>query len=229
MLLGNGAGAFPTVNVFADRGIQGLSRVLTGFKLADVNDDDNVDLVAGLFGQRTVTAVLGDGQGGFEEKPEAAFGGVTNTLLGVLGVGNFVPDADGKSFDDLLIFADSEMQVAIVKSVGDGTFAEGEKYAVHGSENTNQGATAASGDFNNDGFTDFVVSSVELLPGNEVAQHLDLFYNDQSGSFVRRTPIVLPDFAIDHLTTLDMNKDGKTDIIGTARNAVVVLLGVSGK
>ena len=36
-------------------------------------------------------------------------------------------------------------------------------------------------------------------------------------------------FAVDHMTTSDLNKDGKTDTVATSGNDVVVLLGLTGQ
>ena len=229
LFVGDGTGGFPTRSTILESDlIGGFNNALVGFMVCDVNDDDHLDFVARKFSERSLQAFLGDGNGGFAAATPNVFGGGTNTLRGVLGTGNFIADPGEESFDDVIVFADDEMTVAVVKGLGDGTFVEGEKFLVHESENPNIGITSAAGDFNNDGFTDFVVSSAEELPGNDVALHLDFFYNDQLGSFVRRDPVVIPAFGVDHMMTSDLNKDGKTDIIGTAGNRVVVLLGISG-
>ena len=114
VLLGDGKGRFaPSQNSPFPVG-----RSPYPLALADVNNDRNIDIVAPNSGpgRRTVTVLLGDGQGSFRPAPQSPFPTAGDALFVCAA------DVNADQKPDLMVTHDSESTVTLLLGSGDGNF-----------------------------------------------------------------------------------------------------------
>jgi len=202
ILLGNGAGTFPSaIGTSAGSAPQGIM-------VGDFNGDGKLDVVTANNGAGTVSILLGNGDGTFLTKVDYTMGSGTFAVT----IGDF--NGDGKL--DVAAVNQFSNTVSIRLGNGDGTFQTVANFAVQ-----NDPRAIAVGDFNADGKLDLATcnfasssSTISLLRGNG------------DGTFQAATNLAagLNPFSV---AVRDLNNDGKLDLavasIGT--NTVSIFLG----
>ncbi|MGD1072736.1 MAG: FG-GAP-like repeat-containing protein [Bryobacteraceae bacterium] len=145
VLLGNGSGGF-TEATGSPFGV-GLSPV--SLALGDLNGDGALDIFAANFGDNTVTALLGDGTGGFTAAPASPF------AVGLKPCSVALADFNGDGVPDLAIADSGNNTVTVLFGNGMGglTGATGSPFAVG-----SKPCSVAVGDFNGDGMPDIAAA-----------------------------------------------------------------------
>lgn len=196
--LGTGTGTFQTSATnyaFALAGSQAQS-----VKLADLNGDNKLDIIAGTSGVGGGTNIyIGSGTGAFQ----TAVGYAGSTVS--IGVGDI--NHDGKMD---LIEGTGSGTVQIRIGNGDGTLSNGNSYDVTGGGDTH----VAVSDVNGDGILDFASAS---------AGGLDVMVGSGDGSFALSytgTVSVAQAYGVD---LADMNNDGVVDLISTIPTTIGLL------
>jgi hypothetical protein len=182
-------------------------QVPTTVRAADFNGDGIVDLVTENQGDRSLTLLLGKGDGTFTA---STIPGI-NLVLYTVNTADF--NGDGKA--DLVVFAQDNTSPTVFLGNGDGTFTA---VANPTGPNGPPGPTTI-GDFNNDGLPDIVVANYNLGT-------VTLFLGNGDGTF--RTPIqIAVGSGPGDLTTADFNGDGNLDlaVANSQSYNVSVLLG----
>ncbi len=192
--------------------VESLPNAIT---VADVNGDKKPDLLVangggnGKTDHGSVSVLLGNGKGGFTSSGN--FPALNNPTS--LTVGDF--DGDGKM--DVLTGDPGNGSGALLLGAGNGTFGPPAKLASGGTPQA-----VASGDFNGDGLTDVAFPDTGSGAG---ANKIAVLSGRGDGSFA--APVNLAtDVAIESLVAVDLNGDGKLDLVAVARdsNKLVVFL-----
>jgi len=212
VLLNHGDGtlaAWPSVNERADYPV-GYDP--TDVQICDLDLDKAPDLVVTNWRDDTVSVLLNDGDGTFA--PHVAYPVWYDPESVVCA------DLDGDLYPDLAVSnhgASIDTRVAVLRNLGDGSFAPATMYPV------NYGArTIAAGDVNNDALPDLVVvigprSQAGILLGND--------------SFVFEAPVYFGvGYDPDALALDDVNGDGRLDVVTANLGAetLSVLLNTTG-
>jgi hypothetical protein len=225
VLLGNGDGTFqsPIITHFG-----GALGGLRDFKLADVNGDGKLDLVAlNEFGnQPTVSVALGNGDGTFQYPYAFSCPGfLPNSLV----VGDFngdgIPDvavASSETFcDPETGFCETTGAVTILLGTGGGLF---------GSPRTINPVPGASniavGDFNGDGIPDLVtVNNTDTA--TVVSDTISVLLGNGDGTFQQPIDSSRPPAGLGDAVVADFNGDGVLDVaaVNPRANAVSLFLG----
>jgi hypothetical protein len=177
--------------------------------IADFNGDGNPDWIAGnAFGQ-FLTLALGNGDGTFRAGVNYALGASPFVTLADL-------NNDGRL--DAVAVDRSSGDVRVLLGNGDGTFQPGIITPVSGAF-----SGIATGDFNNDGNQDVVVSDSTGLPPRNVI----VLLGKGDGTFAAPTRFTTGGSGEGLILTGDFNGDGKLDIavINPSDNTVSILLG----
>jgi len=168
--------------------------------MGDLNGDGNLDLVIANTGTPYLTALLGDGKGGFKPSPHSPF--ATNSYPHVHGVavGDF--NGDGK----LDVVTDSWGHDQILLLLGDGAgnlILPGQLF--HTGKRPYQRLRSA--DFNKDGKPDVVTTDMDI---NAVS----ILLGDGKGAFHEAPGSPFPAGAAPWAVTIDdINKDGNLDLV----------------
>jgi hypothetical protein len=182
--------------------------------VADVNHDQNPDIVVANDDDATVTVLLGDGKGGFHPSPGSPFaaGHLPNDIA--------VADMNGDTNPDIVIANHQSPYLTVLLGDGKGGFrpAPGSPFDVHSNPHPHGVAVA---DFNGDGKLDVVTDSWGT-------NQIELLLGDGTGRL--RTPAHY--FPVGHrpyerLRSADFNHDGRADVVTTNLDdgTVSILLG----
>jgi hypothetical protein len=207
VLLGNGDGSFHTAASYTVHAT--LGRLPPSLTVADLNGDGRLDLVTADSADNSVSVMLGNGDGSFQEAHDSA---VASFPISV-AVGDF--NADGKP--DLATANANNNTVGVLLGNGDGTFQTAQSFAVGLAPRA-----VVVADFNGDGKLDLATANansddVSLLLGNGDGTFQTAGY---SGVSFGSHPFAM--------AVADFNGDGKPDV-ATANlldNSVSLLVGV---
>ncbi|WP_455209182.1 Calx-beta domain-containing protein [Kaarinaea lacus] len=203
ILLGDGAGAFPSHNQVAATGVDGLGYSPWGIAAADFNGDGNQDLVVTAYGSGVykVNIYLGDGTGLFTASSVLV---TSSQSPATVVTGLFNNDA----FFDIAVGSDSGSGAAmsVFFGVGDGTFGGANPITASTSLSVKDIVTA---DFDLDGSVDLITTRQVLL-------------NDGNGNF-SNAGSTGGNTAVG-VSTFDANRDGWTDVIVANSTSIDILL-----
>jgi hypothetical protein len=225
VLLGNGDGTFQSATTTR---FGGALNGLADFKLADVNGDGNLDIVAvSSFGnQALLNVALGNGDGTFRQ-PYAfnapAF--IPNSIaVGDLN-GDGIPDAaiaSGETVcDPETGYCQTTGEVTIFLGTGGGLF--GAPTVI----NSVPGAGSITvGDFNGDGLSDLLTVNVTDY-ATVVTDSISVLFGNGDGSFQRPVYSPRPPAVLGSAVVADFNGDGILDVaaVNPVTNTVSVFLG----
>lgn len=205
--LNDGQGNFP---LEGRRSFSPNNKNVTSVAVVDVDGDDQLDLVVGVWGNQSYV-YLNEGQGDFSADYRHSFGtGADNTYS--LAVG----DMDGDGHLDL-IAGNLGGQSVVYLNDGQGNFPQ-EKRRPFGTDVDNT-ASVAVGDMDGDGHLDLVV-------GNQAEQNY-VYLNDGQGNFPyeQRRP-----FGTGHDNSVsvaigDLNNDGHLDVANSDQGASLTVGG----
>jgi hypothetical protein len=173
--------------------------------IADVNGDGKADIISSNEDSGDVTILLGNGDGTVNVPTIGyATGGYPQAPA-------VIADFNGDGFADIMV-ADREYSVVFLKGYGDGTFRAALNYYSPVPVSTYAaGFTVASGDFNGDGYPDFVL-------GNccNSTMGVTVFLSRPDGSLqpgVNYVNSSVSNSDLRYVAVADVNKDGKLDIV----------------
>jgi len=190
-------------------------------KFDDMNNDGHIDILVGVpaafdvSGTGVIYFMLGDGQGGFkadgELKPPVTSyndfitGDFNNDGLRDIAISQnkfqyygFPDAACGQTTEGVMIY------LGVAGEAPSFEFAQCIRRGVPSDD-----STIASGDFNEDGFSDMLVSGIL---GGSTYSSLGLFYGNGDGTF-STTPVLLGN-RVPLVEAVDVNGDGHLDILG---------------
>jgi len=201
ILLGKGDATFLAATNF-DAGTSPYSIVV-----GDFNGDGKADLATANYDSGDVSILLGNGDGTFQTAVNYSVG----SFPGSVAAGDF--NGDGKL--DLAVTHNTG--VAILLGNGDGSFQARVTYL-----NASIPLSVTAGDFNGDGRIDLAVLRSRIALESPPTYNLSILLGSGDGTFQT---------AIDFLTgstasakAVDLNGDGKIDLVLTGSSAVTVLL-----
>jgi len=200
--LNDGQGNFP---LEGRRSFSPNNKNVTSVAVVDVDGDDQLDLVVGVWGNQSYV-YLNEGQGDFSADYRHSFGtGADNTYS--LAVG----DMDGDGHLDL-ITGNLGGQSVVYLNDGQGNF----PYEQRRPFGTSQDSTVrvAVGDMDGDGHLDLIV-------GSEIEQHY-IYLNDGQGNFPQkqRRPFGTDQDRGMNVTIGDLNNDGHLDLATSSLGAL---------
>jgi len=165
-LRGNGNGTFQPAVVIAS----GIQSGLVDFAAADVNHDDEIDLI-GIAQYSAVHVQLGNGNGTF--LPPVLYNAEIGGTLGQVALADF--DWDGHL--DIAMTMDAlgnvGLGLVVLRGVGDGSFTAARKFATGSSERQDVALLVA--DVNSDGRSDLIVGGSSFY-----AQDFTVLLNDSA-------------------------------------------------
>jgi hypothetical protein len=186
--------------------------------IADVNGDGKADIISINDDSADVTILLGNGDGTVNV-PSIGY-----AVGGFPGQPAIVGDFNGDGNVDLVV-SDLEFDLVFLKGYGDGTFRSALDYFAPYPDDTPDGVTVATGDFNGDGNPDFVL-------GNCCATNagITVFLSRADGSLQPGVTYVSASSnqSLQYVAVADFNQDGKLDIAAadSDNNVVQIFNGV---
>ncbi len=199
IMLGNGRGEFPLKTIVPLSG-----NFVRDILLTDVNADGHADICAVCMLSSTVSIVLGDGQGHFEDEVVYETGLFPEYISG--------GDFDGNDHPDLVLSHWSTGDISVMMNDGEGGFLPGCDYDVGGGTKE-----IDVGDFNEDDNLDIAVATMAF---NEVI----ILFGDGDGDFpVQRAIDVDHDAYV--VRTAFFNQDEHLDLAVGTKHSFMVLLG----
>jgi hypothetical protein len=213
VLLGNGHGSFQPAQLFPV-GSNPRSVAVGDFDGRHyANGQPILDLAVANHGSKSVSVLLGNGDGTFQPAQSLAVGGLYTNANSV-AVGDF--NGDGKA--DLVVANDENNYASVLLGNGDGTFQPAQSVFVGGPTDF-----VAVGDFNGDGKADLAFAD-ETGGGGGVS----VLLGNGDGTFQRAQDVnVGGGYAGGSLAVGDFDGDGSLDlaVVNPASNSVSVLLG----
>ena len=195
VLLGDGNGSFrPATEYLVGNNPQGIA-------VADFNSDGKLDIAVVNQNDDTVSILLGDGNGSFGAPTTLTAGNDPRFAVAA----DF--NADGKI--DLAITNSSDKNVSVFMGDGNGTFRPQAKYLVGTSP-----ISIVASDFNNDG-------KIDLAVANNSSNTVSVLLGDGNGSF--QAQIISPTTGGEDLFAIDLNADGKIDLVDSDADAYVLM------
>ena len=206
VFLGNGDGTFRS-RIDLSNGGSALTYMLA---LADVNNDNNLDIIASNAGQSSMGVFLGGGNGAFKDQINSATG--TGSAPAGIAVGDF--NSDGKA--DLAVADNENSKLLILNGYGNGSFTIGGTYSTG---NNTAPFIVVGSDFNKDNNLDVAVSSGR-------GRLVSIFLGNGKGNFTQQLNYTFAGRPAAIVAT-DMNNDGNLDIVSAdyRTNGSTVILG----
>jgi Bacterial Ig-like domain (group 3)/FG-GAP-like repeat len=172
--------------------------------IGDVNGDGKADILSSNTDGGDITVLLGNGDGTFSS-PTVGY-----ATGGYPGSPAIIADFDGDGKIDVIV-SDSMYSFVYLKGYGDGSFRSAlDYYAPLPGNTTAYGITVASGDFNGDGYPDFVLGN---CCNNSIG--VTVFLSRPDGSLQPGVNYANSSFSnsqLNYVAVADFNKDGKPDI-----------------
>lgn len=221
LLIGDGKGGFTQSPASPIRMKLGQHPHTHGLAVADINRDNKLDLITCNNADNDISLAFGDGRGNFTRAPQSFPVGPSPYPFGVGDVNNDGwPDivatatATGPSRREQLPFSRA---LTLLLSDGKGGLAPRQLPL-----RTGEPWFAAIADFNGDGKPDIVATHHEL-------NAMTVMIGDGRGGFTEANGSPF-DFGVSlyHLIVVDVDRDGRMDIVATSGNSVRVLLGDGG-
>jgi hypothetical protein len=198
VLLANTTGAFAGQVTYA----VGTSPVYVA--IADLNGDSKPDIVAANSASSTVSVLINKGDGTFNSQVTYAVG---TTPMHVA-----IADIRGNGTLDIVTANKGANSVSVLLGHGDGTFDTKVDYGVGAGP-----VAAAVADVTGDGKRDIVVA-------NSGASTLSLLAGNGNGTFGAQTTVAAGAFGPSSVRAVDLNNDGRLDLVAAAGTNVSVLL-----
>lgn len=172
ILLGNGDGTFQPQTTFA------TGTTPSAIAASDFNNNGKLDLAVTNQSANTVSVFLGNGDGTFKNSATLTTG---NTPV-ALAAGQF--NLDSSTNADLAIVNQADDTLLVYLGNGDGTFTQGQTFALSNVSSTgNKPVAITEGDFNVDGLSDLAVT-------DEDANTVSILIGNGDGTFA--APLILP-------------------------------------
>lgn len=181
-----------------------LTAAPTDFIVSDVNGDSKLDIVACSFQSSKAIIMLNIGNG----YGSAQYITVCTNPIGV-GTGDF--DNDGNV--DIVV-GNSSGDYTVLMGSGGGSFT-----SLGNSSNYNTADYPVAADFDGDGILDLAFGSDIYSPGDGI----EIALGNGDGTFTSRGSLEYNGFSR-KLHVLDVNNDGKMDIVGNSNNELIILL-----
>jgi hypothetical protein len=204
VLLGNGDGTFRTAVTYSTYG-QGTYSLA----VADLNGDDNPDVIVTNDWSNSVSVLMGNGDGTFRTPVVYSSGGLAPDSIAVGDVnGDGKPDLVVANFDQNSNNANGG--VSVLRGNGDGTFQAPVSFSSGGYDAT----SVAIGDVNGDGHLDLIVVNLCQSVGScGEPSGVSVLLGNDDGSFnepVSYSSGVYPSYSV---ALGDLNRDGHPDLV----------------
>jgi hypothetical protein len=201
VFLNKGGGVFAAEAPFA------VGTTPSSITVADLNGDKNLDLIVANAGSANVSVLLGNGKGAFAKAVNyPAMSGPFSVVVG---------DFNGDGNLDLLTANATSNEILF--GVGNGTFGPPQKVTTGLTSPTG----IVGGDFNNDGDFD-----VAVVGSGSTTKGIAILAGDGSGGFGSPFDIAFTNVP-QAISAVDLNDDGKLDLIVLDGNTMSVILNKS--
>jgi hypothetical protein len=221
IFLNNGNGTFRAGVYYPESSATYTGASPVALSIADVNGDGINDIVATNFLSSDVSVFLGNGDGTVRTPTVGYIVGGSPRTPALIGDFN----NDGKN--DLIV-PDREFNFVYLEGYGDGTFRSAMNfYSLRGNGYQPNAVSIATGDFNGDGYPDFVVGN-----GNGPSTTgVTVFLSNPDGSLQPGVSYAstTTNFELEYVVVGDFNGDGKPDIAAADfHNGVVQIFSGNG-
>jgi len=205
LFFGDGAGHFSQSSPFS------LSPNATSYLSGDFDGDDKLDVVAWNFSSGNYQVFYGDGSGQFGDPLTVNFSSAASSLE--------VADLNGDGIQDFAVVVSNGAAIAVAFGNGDRTFQTPVSYSLGGSITV---SVIASGDIDSDGDRDLVATGGPIASSTS---YRAVLLNNGTGTFTVQTSTVAPTFGQSRAKLVDINSDGKLDLVNNEAFFMSVSLG----